>query len=218
MLTSIRVPLLRLLPRRPAHAALAAGASCVLGMTLLASLPSSAAQLPADGPVFTTTVTDADDTDGPIDMARVRHRIRVIDRHHARISYTVKTVSPFSVGRLDSWQRNFVIELNRDGHPGSERNVRISYLSDGLAAELISNATREVITRVGVQRVDARTIRVFGWRHQLGARTYFWTSTFHSRGSSTACGIRDGYPVTCQDVVPDRGWVRMDRPAWPAAH
>ncbi len=187
----------------------------LMGTTLLASQQGAAtASGDTTQSTYTTVVTDPDDTDGPLDVRRVKHRILVIDRHHARLGYTVTTYSPYAARRLDARHRNFVIELNRDGHPGSERNVRVSYVSGALVGDVISNATRETIGTVAVRRLDARTIRINGPRDLIGARSYFWTSTFHAR-QSAACGVADGHPVTCQDVVPERGWIRMDRPAWP---
>jgi len=193
----------------------AAAAVALMGTTLLASHQGAAtASGETTQPTYTTIVTDPDDTDGPLDVRRVKHRIEVIDRHKARLGYTVATYSPYAARRLNVRHRNFVIELNRDSHPGSERNVRVSYVSGTLIGDVISNATRETIGTVAVKRLDARTIRINGPRDLIGARSYFWTSTFHAR-ESAACGVGDGYPITCQDVVPERGWIRMDRPAWP---
>ncbi len=190
-------------------------AAALVCTTLLASPPGAAtASRMTTEPTYTTVVTDPNDTDGPLDVSRVKHSIRVIDRQHARIAYTVATYSPYAARRLNARHRNFVIELNRDSNPGSERNVRVSYASGSLTADVISNATRETIGTVAVKRLNSRTIRINGPRDVIGARSYFWTSTFHARESG-ACGFGDGYPITCQDVVPERGWIRMDRPAWP---
>jgi len=194
---------------------LTALAAVVLLGTLVA--PSSSTATPSSvtaQPTYTTVVTDPNDTDGPLDLARVKHRIRVIDRTHTRIGYTVVTYSPYAARRLNIRHRHFVIELNRDNHPGAERNIRVSSVSGSLVGEVISNATRETLATLGVQRLDSRTIRIHGPRDLIGARSYFWTSTFHARESGH-CGSDGGYPVTCQDVVPERGWIRMDRPAWP---
>lgn len=202
-------------PHRWRRWRMAGAAAAALASTLVAAQLSTATTSRVTAqPTYTTVVTDPNDTDGPLDLARVKHRVRVLDRQQARVRYTVETYSPYAARRLDVRNRNFVLELNRDSHPGSERNVRVAYVSGSLVGEVISNATRKTLATVAVQRIDARTIRIHGPRDLIGARSYFWTSTFHAR-RSRACGFSDGYPITCQDVVPESGWIRMDRPAWP---
>ncbi len=164
--------------------------------------------------VTTTTVTDPDDVDGRFDIASVRHVVSEADRHHVWVSYTVTTYPRWVDPRLDRRFRNFVLELNVDGHPGSEVNVRVSKADGEIVAELISNATRTVIRRVRVSRPDDHTFTISGPRRVLGARSYFWTGNFHSAAPHTLCGRQDGYPVTCQDSVPNAGWIRMNRSAW----
>jgi hypothetical protein len=63
-------------------------------------------------------------------------------------------------------------------------------------------------------RVDDHTIRVVAARELIGARAYFVTANYHD-GGSRSCGWRGGWPVTCQDSVPDQGWIRVDRMGWP---
>lgn len=163
----------------------------------------------------TTTVTDPGDTAGPLDIAAVRHRIRSGSGGRVTVSYRVTTYADVDVSGLDAWHRNLVIELNRDGESGSERSVRISYhAGPGLVAEVFSNATRRVIARAKVTILDPSTVQIRGTRRQLGGRSYFWTSNFHRVGSAR-CGRQGGYPVTCQDSVPERGWTRLDVAAWP---
>jgi hypothetical protein len=147
-------------------------------------------------------------------MQRVRDRIIQLDRAHYLISYRVRTYTPFDSERLDGDQRTFDLELNRDGHPGSERTVNVLDDDGVLQAQIISTATREVIATVPVSRPNDRAIELSGPRRLLGARSYFWTSNFHRAGSQS-CGWQDGFAVTCQDSVPDDGWLRLDRPAWP---
>lgn len=213
LLTRLRLP-----PESRRWCLAAATAVVLVATTLLAPPPGRAfaATLSrmAVQPTYTTVVTDRNDTDGPLDIARVKHRIRVIDRQHARIGYTVATYTSYAAHRLNVRKRNFVIELNRDGNPGSERNIRVSYSSGRLVAEVISNATRETLASLAVKRPGSRMIRISASRELIGARSYFWTSTFHARWSGD-CGFGDGYPITCQDTVPGSGWIRMDRPAWP---
>lgn len=163
---------------------------------------------------ITKTVTDADDTSGPLDMRRARHRV-VRGDHGTRLAFTVHTQRPFADADLSWRHRHFILELDTDGEPGAERNVTIFGRDGQLRADLISNATREVIAHLAVVRVDPRTVRVLGPRRLLGVRKVFWTSNFHWR-DAPACGREDGYPITCQDSVPDRGWIRLDRMAWPS--
>jgi len=164
--------------------------------------------------VVSTTVTDRDDTDGRLDIAEVRHRITAMSRRNVTVEYDVTTQRAFRVSRLQARWRNFVIELDQDGQSGAERNIRIAMRGGRLVADLISNATREPIARLQVTRLDGHSLRVTGSREQIGARAYFWVSTFHD-DASLRCGRGAGFPIVCQDVVPDDGWLRMDRWAWP---
>jgi hypothetical protein len=202
----------------------AVGAACSLALALTTLIPSApAAAMP--GPrravevprstTITTTVTDEDDTYGPLDLSRVTHQITYTTlRGRVRLSYAVRTYLPFDAGSLDPRHRMFVLELDTDGHPGSERNVRISSRGGRLTAEVISNASRKVIAAVDVTRPNARTLWITGPRRLIGAQRYFWYSDFHA-DRSRHCGWSDGYPITCQDDVPADGWIRLDRPAWP---
>lgn len=191
----------------------AAAASLAVGT----AAPAAARDAPGDtGPVtYRTVVTDPDDTAGPLDVARVVHTVRTDERaKRARISFRVRTFSGFAAGRLHPHRRSLVVELDTDGGRGATRNLRISARDGEPVAELISNATRKVITALPISRPNSRTIVVNGARKWLGAREYFWTATYHRPGSRP-CGRSQGYPVWCQDSVPERGWIRMDRPAWP---
>ena len=110
--------------------------------------------------------------------------------------------------------RNFDLELDRDGEAGSERTVRVLDDDDVLTAEIVSTATRQVLATVNATRPNDRALEITGPRRLLGARSYFWTSNYHA-DRSPLCGTQDGIPITCQDSVPDDGWLRLDRPAWP---
>jgi hypothetical protein len=172
-----------------------------------------AAAEPDSSRSITTRVTDADDTGGPLDIVAVRHRVEGDDRS-ARLSFTVRTQRDFEDSELSWRYRHFIVELDTDGQPGAERNVTIFSRDGVLRADLISNATREVIAHLSVVRVDQRTLRVVGPRRLIGVRKIFWTSNYHQTGVP-ACGWTDGFPITCQDSVPDRGWLRLDKLAWP---
>jgi len=181
----------------------------VVGAAAISQPPTTASG------IITTTVTDSDDTDGRLDIASVRHRIQPVDGQHVRLTYRVTTYDEFDAARLNATRRHFILELNRDAERGAERSIRISHLDgEGVVAEVVSNATREVISTARVTRVDANAIHIRGPRQLIGARSYFWYSNFHDR-HSRRCGEVGGYPVTCQDSVPDRGWLRLDTPAWP---
>lgn len=205
--------------------AAAVGSVLALTAATTTALASVSHRSPSDGVeqrsgpsvVTTTTVTDPDDTDGRFDIASVSHVVNEADRHHVWLRYTVTTFPSWVDLRLDRRYRTFVLELNRDSHPGSEVNVRVSKADGRPVAELISNATRRVIQQVRVSRPDDHSVTISGPRSVLGARSYFWTSNFHSSAPRTLCGQRAGYPVTCQDSVPRGGWIRMSRPAWPIA-
>jgi hypothetical protein len=212
--------LLQTSPVSPRACLLVAGTS--LGC-LAAAVPRPAYSDPPGGWATTITarVTDPRDTPGLLDVAIVGHRIR--DYRATRptsLRYVVRTFTAFSDADLEPEShrvvREFVLELNRDGEPGSERNVRISCRDGDLVADVISNATREVIATVPVYRRDPRTLVVSGHPRLVGARSYFWYSDYHVDGSAD-CGSSDGFPVTCQDDVPERGWIRLDHPGWPAS-
>jgi hypothetical protein len=166
------------------------------------------------GLVATGSVSDPDDTLGRLDIGRVSDRTVEVRKDRYLISYRVRTLTPFGTARLDVADRNFVLELNRDGERGSERNVRIAERNGDLVAEVISNASREVIGTVPASRPSDRTVQISGPRRLIGARSYFWTSNFHAR-HSPGCGRGDGFPIVCQDDVPQDGWLRLQHPAWP---
>lgn len=162
-----------------------------------------------------STTTDPNDTAGRLDIARVADRVQV-SPGRVTVSYQVRTYSDIRASALQPDQRGFVLELNRDNQAGSERNISIAFREGALVARVISNATREAVGVVAISQPDDAVIRVRGSRRLIGARSYFWTSNFHAV-SSPRCGDADGFPITCQDSVPDTGWLRLDRPAWPSA-
>lgn len=201
--------------RLPTLLVLSTGAAL---LALLGSSPTLARTTSTPGPSLTTTVTgsatDPDDTAGRLDISRVTDRVTQIDRRHSVVTFRVRTLAAFDSQRLSPRHRNFVLELNRDSQRGSERNVRISSRDGRLVAEVISNATREVIATVGVTRPTGHTVRISGAKRIIGARSYFWTSNYHAR-RSPQCGQGDGYPISCQDSAPQRGWFTLDSIAWP---
>ncbi len=181
------------------------------------SRPTLTGSLAADRQVTWSTVVsdpdEADSTDGPLDVARVSHRLEVVG-NRTRVELQLVTHQPFRLGQLHAARRHVVVELDTDGQPGAERNLRISSRQGTAVAELISNATRRVLARLPLVRPDARTVVVSADRDVLGARKYFWTTTFRDV-ASTECGQEGGISRWCQDTVPDQGWIQMDRPAWP---
>jgi hypothetical protein len=189
-------------------------------LTLLAAAPASAQLTDRPPPtqphgiVVSSTMTDPDDTSGRLDISLVQDRTVQLDRHHVLLTYRVRTYTTFGSSRLNDTERNFVLELDRDGEPGSERNVRVTSHGGSLVAEVISNATREVIGTVEVSRPNDQAILLLGSRRLIGARSYFWTSNYHSE-RSPECGDLAGVPLTCQDSVPRRGWIRLNHLAWP---
>ena len=187
------------------------------GPVAAGSAPHNADRSGPTGEVVTTTTvtTDPDDTAGPFDLAAVTHRIRQ-DAQAVRVRWTVRTHHGFDAGALQHRHRRFTVELDTDGEPGAERNVRIVARPGGIVAEVVSNATRAVVARLPTTRPDRRSLTFTGDPDLVGARRYFWYSDFHARGSS-GCGYSDGFPVVCQDTVPERGWIRLDSPAWPAS-
>ena len=198
--------------------ALVASVSCVLS----APSPTLSARNAADygasdrQVTWSTVVSDPDEgdgADGPLDIARVGHRL-VVSGSTRRIGLRLVTYEPFRLEDLHAARRHLVVELDTDGEPGAERNLRSSSRKGTAVAELISNATRRVLARLQLVRPDARTVVVSADRDVLGARKYFWTTTYH-RADSVECGRAGGFPRWCQDTVPDQGWIRMDRPAWP---
>lgn len=161
-----------------------------------------------------TVVRDGDDTAGRLDIRSVRSRVDAATGNARRLQYVVRTYEAFRASSLHHRWRRLVLELDTDGQPGSERHVLLSTRDGRFSAELVSNATREVLDRFRVSHLSPTHLRISGRRDQLGARRLFWTADWHRRGHPT-CGASDGWALTCQDSVPDDGWLRLDRPAWP---
>ena len=189
-------------------------AAVLLCLLLTACTPGLAAPASHEEPVVTTTsLTDADDTDGPLDVAAVSHRVRERSGT-ALLRYTVRLHEPVDVRALHRRHRRLVAELDTDGRSGAERNLTV-YARDGeLRTDLISNATRQVIRSLPVRLVGEHRLQVRAVRELLGARRIFWHSSFHWTGHPD-CGWEDGHPVTCSDSVPDDGWLRLPQAAWP---
>lgn len=209
--------LFRLRPTALSRRAAAAAAACALASPLLlANGPSQAATTRHGEPdrVTRSTTTDGDDTRGPLDVASVTDRVSVYGKHHVHVAYTLRTYERFSTRDLDRRHRNFTIELGTDPEPGASHNIAV-YARDGkLRAKLISNATREPVARLDVRRVGQNGVRVRGPRRLIGARRYFVVSRYEKR-STAPCGRAGNIPITCGDDIPNRGWLRLDRPAWP---
>lgn len=162
----------------------------------------------------TTIVSDPDDTTGPLDVRTVRLYVDAASGRAHQLRYTVHTTGAFRSAELHPRWRRFVVELDTDGRAGAERNVAISARDGRLVAELISNSTRQVLAELDVRRSGRRGITVSGSPQELGARRIFWTVDWHRRGD-VVCGSVGGRRISCQDSVPDDGWLRLDRPAWP---
>lgn len=200
------------------------GAAAAAGLLSAAAAGTSASTtataLGADDDVddvVTTTVTsDPDDTPGALDLDAVAHQVRQLSPPHGavRVRWTLRTHQRFDPSVLQSRHRRFTVELDTDGERGAERNIRLVMRSGRVVAEVVSNATREVLATLGTDRTDRRSLSFAGYKGLVGARRYFWYSDFHSP-ASPACGRGNGFPIVCQDSVPDDGWVRLDRPAWP---
>jgi len=201
-------------PRPPVRLAAALASAALLAGGGAATAGQVADAAPDAGPVIsTTTMTDPRDTPGPLDIVAVTHAVR--DRGTtATLRYTVTMDRAFDSSDLHRRHRHVVAELDTDGRPGAERNITIYHRDGALRADLISNATREVVAVLHVRHLDGRRLRVRGSRQQIGVRKIFWHSRYHRLGFKP-CGWTDGYPVTCQDVVPDRGWLHLPRGAWP---
>jgi hypothetical protein len=174
--------------------------------------PSEAA--PDREPVITTTtLTDADDTPGGLDLAAVSHAVRE-DGPDASLRFTVRLHAPFEASTLHRRHRLIVAELDTDGGSGAERNITVYARHGQVHADLISNATREVVRRLRVRQVSDNAVRVRGPRRLIGARRIFWYSLYHRTGHRS-CGWDDGFPITCSDSVPDDKWLRLPPAAWP---
>jgi hypothetical protein len=189
--------------------------AALIATVLLACTPTTASPV-HDAPVVTTTsVTDADDSGGALDVVAVSHSVR--ERGDtAQVRYTIRLQAPIEAGDLHRRHRLVVGELDTDGRPGAERNITVYGRDSQVHADLISNATREVIRPLHVRLLDGQRIRVRGPRQQVGVRRIFWYSYYHRTGDPS-CGWDGGYPVTCSDSVPDDGWLRLPAAAWPSS-
>lgn len=210
-------------PRRHQRRRLGAAvlAACALlvgtGRGAAAPEPATGSASPAARPPtgsITTVVFDPDDTGGPLDVRAVRTHVDAATGHATSVRYTVRTQGAFRTTDLHPRWRRFVLELDTDGQPGSERNVAVFARDGRLVAELESNATREVLAELDVRRTGPGRLQVSGTPEQVGARKVFWSAEWHRRGDDE-CGSISGWPVSCQDSVPDDGWHRLDRSAWP---
>lgn len=161
-------------------------------------------------------LTDPDDTNGRIDLARISDRVAQLDDRHVIVSYRVRTYTTWGSQRLNATDRNFVLELNRAKRPGAERSVNITSENGVLVAQVVDNATNDVIATVAVTRPTDDSFVVTGPRSLIGARSYAWTSNFHA-AHSYHCDEADGSEVTCRDDAPDHGWMRLSWPAWPGS-
>jgi hypothetical protein len=197
-----------------AVAALAVSAGVLSPAVIPSAVADTAGDATAKTVVVTGTASDRDDVGGPLDIQRVRDRVLRVDQTHYLVSYRVRTYTPFASERLDHRWRNFDLELDRDGEPGSERTIMIVDNDGVFEAQIISTATREVLATLSASRPNDRAVEISGPRRLLGARSYFWTSNWHA-DQSPQCGRGDGFPIVCQDSVPDEGWLRLERPAWP---
>ena len=199
---------------RPSRRTTATAAVGILTAPLLFAATSPPAQATEHERVTRSTTTDPDDTGGPLDIARVTDRVAVYGKRHVDLAYTVRTYETFRTADLHKRRRNIVLELGTEPEPGASRNITIYAHNGTLRADLISNATRKRIARLDVSRTSARGVRVRGPRRLIGARRYFVVSRYEKR-STAPCGMAGDVPVTCGDDVPRRGWLRLDRPAWP---
>jgi hypothetical protein len=194
--------------------ALAATATAGGGVSPASHQQATAAPRTAVGVSVTTITTDLDDTHGRLDVRSVRHRVEQVTPRGVVVSYRLQTFGSYRDGLLESPDRELVLELHRTDTRGADRNITVSSVDGELVATVISNATREPIANARVVRLGPRTIRVVGSRALIGARSYFVTSNFH-QGGSARCGWSDGWPITCQDSVPDQGWIQVARMGWP---
>lgn len=189
--------------------------AAALAIPSLVTAPSQASN-PHDAPdsVTRSTTTDRNDTRGPLDIASVSDRVAAFGDRHAHVAFTVRTHQPLDTRELNRQHRNITIELGTSSERGASHNIAVWARTGRLRATLISNATREPVARLAVQQVGDRAVRIRGPRRLIGARRYFVVSRYEKR-STAPCGRAGNVVITCGDSVPDRGWVRMDRPAWP---
>ena len=191
----------------------------IAGAILTGWLSPTLASAPAQGSVdaqpvvTTTTITDADDTAGALDLSAVSHAVRE-EGTDASVRFTVRLHAPIEVSTLHRRHRLIVAELDTDGTSGAERNITVDARRGQVHADLISNAPREVLARLRVRQVRDDAVRVRGPRRLIGARRIFWYSLYH-RAGHPSCGRDDGFPLTCSDSVPDNGWLRLTRATWP---
>lgn len=203
--------------------ALLAPAVAFVALSALTCTPATATLPPSSRPgaasgqddvVTITLVSDPDDTHGPLDVLGASHAVRA-DGDSGQVRYTVRLAAPIAASDLHRRHRIVVAELDRDGERGSERNITIYGRDSTVRADLISNATREVLRSLHVRLLTGgQSIRVRGPRTAVGARKIFWFSNYHRTGDPN-CGWNDGYPITCSDTVPDHRWLRLPAAAWP---
>jgi hypothetical protein len=201
---------------QPRTARRAAAVAALLGGLAAIAAPAAAAPPQPDATLVSTSGTATDDNDvyGRLDIAKARDRVTQVNAAHYVVDYRIDTYAPFRSQLLDGRDRYFDIELDRDGVAGAERTVLIATRAGALRALVTATASGRVVATLPAWRPNDHAIVVSGPRRILGAREYLWTSDFHT-DRSTRCGWDGGVPLICQDSAPDRGWLLLQRPAWP---
>jgi len=188
----------------------------VLVGSLVAFTPVAVAAPHRDDPIVTTVrVSDPNDADGRLDLIAASHSVRE-RASSAWVRFTLVLQAPIGAQELHRHHRVLIGELDTDGRSGAERSLKVYGDGERIRADLVSNATREVIRRVPVRLLAGQRITLRAPREQIGARRIFWYSYYHRTGDPL-CGWQEGHPVTCSDSVPGDRWLRLPVAAWPAA-
>jgi hypothetical protein len=145
----------------------------------------------------TSTVPDADDVVGPLD-------IKSVSQGHsgAKVVHTIRTFATWRVGVLaPSTPNYFLLELSTDADAAPERSVLV-FSRAGHMVGAIFGANGRFLAQAGVFHPNGRTVRVTIPRRRLGnPAAYRWQAFAFFRGA-TVC--RTG----CLDRAPN-GSVRI---------
>ena len=177
--------------RRPLHHTLA--------VVLTVLLAGSTVLLPTAADAASTGRDDPRDTQGDLDLERVR-----LTTSGERVVATFTTYAVASRDDLDgsnSLNLQFKVAENRT------RDLLVQWLGDGLVASICTHVDSSPVSRncsqVRVKRSGSRGIRVVIPQAKIkkDAKTYRWRATSVAWNRSAGCETGPN----CEDLVPDNG-------------
>jgi len=169
------------------------------GIGLIAVIVAAAAVGADEGRLL-----DANDTQGPLDVASIHHGHRANDKGRRQLIHTVRLHDAWRVKRVRdrAWIRLFFQLRGHRGNP-EERTLLITYEDGKLRAKMYNSLgdPPKFLANVALWRPNRRTVKVAFRRSLLRRRDfghYRWSARSFIDGKAW-CSDRDG----CSDSVPD---------------